>query len=175
METTTISRRYKIWIALATVHLILVALGASHSFPSGPNLILSTIGYYGRFSGADSGYGFFAPAVGTSLSATFEITDATGKTRIEPVDRGSSREATLRINNIIGQIWRTDDKKVHRSLAASWAGKAFARYPDAEKVAVRLETYYLPSTEEYKAGKRPAWMPYYEAKFVHKSKSKGKS
>lgn len=167
------SRRQKLLSGLVFLHLILVAMGASQRPPL-PGRAGVLIDYYGSLSGASSGYGFFAPRVGSQLRGRFDIYDDRGKIGTQSLERGENREADLRVGNILGWFWLDSrNRPLQRSLAASWAGKAFARNPDAVKVGVRLESYYLPIMEKYRAGERPYWKPYYEAKFVRRPPSAG--
>lgn len=166
-----VQRKKKVLVlGIAFSHLILVAIGASqlNLWPHESGLGRS-LDYYGALSGAGSGYGFFAPGVGSQLRGSFDIVDGQGGVTPNAIEAGASHEGALRIGNLLGWFWRdTADRKLQRSLAASWAGKMFARHPEAEQVVVRLETYHLPSMKGYRSGKRPHWVPYYEAKFVHK-------
>ncbi|WP_433935238.1 hypothetical protein AB3662_11100 [Sorangium cellulosum] len=65
--------------------------------------------------------------------------------------------------------WDEQDPAARRSLIASWVAKVFAKHPEAESVAVRLESYDLPSMAEYRAGKQPRWYVEYQAKFKMKA------
>jgi hypothetical protein len=155
-------------LGLALGHLILVALGAGSVSlrPLGP--VGSMLDGYGALSGASSGYGFFAPGVNGQLVAHFDVVDAEGRRTAAALETGSSHEADLRVGNIIDQFWHEDDAPgLERVLAASLAGKIFARHPEAREVAVRLEHFEPVSMEAYRGGARPAEIPIYEATFVH--------
>lgn len=156
------------------IHLIFVCFGATQLRPWGRwEKISAVLDYYGTLSGANSGYGFFAPRVGSQLQAVFEITDSSGKSQTVSLTDGLNREASLRVRKLIDWYWNDENNKnLQRSLAASWAGKMFARYPSSASVTVRLETYHLPSMGEYKEGKRPHWRPIYRAKFERQIKRK---
>jgi hypothetical protein len=155
-------------LGLGAGHLILVALGAGSVSlrPLGPpGRILDG---YSALSGAASTYGFFSPGVDGQLIAHFEVVDAQGRSRDATLETGSSHEADLRVGNIIDQFWHEDDTPgLERVLAASLAGKIFARHPEAREVAVRLEHFEPVSMEAFRGGARPERVPLYEAKFVH--------
>src|SRR5688572_19792538 len=105
-----IPRRYFVWMGIALVHLALVSLGAGQRFPKPNNSFLQGLAYYGNLSGADAGYGFFAPSVGSTLKATVEITKVSGE-KAHEVLGSAQREVSLRLGNIIGQFWHTNGDK----------------------------------------------------------------
>jgi hypothetical protein len=162
--------RRSTWAVLAAVHLCLVIWGATQFRLPPDNPLMRAFDIYGTLSGANTGYGFFAPEIGSELRARFEIEDSAGRTFTDTLQRGVNRETALRINNIIGTITERMEKPAERRrLAASWAGKMFARHPDARQVAVILESYDLPSLERYRAGDRTGWSPFYRAVFSRRS------
>jgi hypothetical protein len=159
-------------IAVAVVHLVLVAFGAAHGRFEGLGWVGKPLGWYAALSGADSEYGFFAPGVGSQLRADFEITGADGRQVSEELIPNLDREVSLRVGNIIGIFWdEIDDEQSRRSIAASWAGTVLARHPGARQVKVVLRAYDLPSMAEYRSGERPQWTPFYQAVFVRRAKS----
>jgi hypothetical protein len=167
-------RRRTLWLAAAAGHLCLVTLGASTFSLRELGLPGRVLDEYGALSGANSGYGFFAPGVTSQLGARFDVIDAEGRTTSASLADGESHEADLRVGNIIDQFSHIDDDEdeesadhVRRSLAASLAGKMFARHPEASAVVVRLELFTPVSMDAWRGGERPRWMPHYSAKFVH--------
>jgi hypothetical protein len=160
-------RRSRLVIAAVVVQLCFAAAGAMElDFDHAP----TPIARYGALSGTDSAYGFFAPSVGTQLQVTFELTDAAGKTTTDILTTGVSKEADLRIGDMVAIFWM-DDQDLKRSIAASWAGRMLARHPDAVRVVVHLDAYDLPTMAGYREGKRPEWGPYYEAEFVRRART----
>src|SRR5262245_50482339 len=118
------NRRQKTWAVLAAIHLLLVTVGATQLRPRQPGLLLHAFDLYGALSGANTGYGFFAPQIGSELRARFLIAHADGTTTEDTLQRGVTREAALRIGNIVGLIsQRIGDATARRLLAASEAGK----------------------------------------------------
>lgn len=161
----------KIGLAVASVHLLIVFIGAADFHPwSRLGRVGRSVEYYGNLSGASSGYGFFAPGVGSQLRARFVANEKQSSIAETSLETGRSHESDIRIGNIVGWFWNDQtDINLKRSLAASWAGKIFGRYPTADNVVVHLDTYELVSMEEYADGKRSYWKPFYQAKFLRKA------
>ncbi|WP_437285768.1 hypothetical protein [Sorangium sp. So ce406] len=150
----------------AAAHLGCVLLGALHVDPQGAGRLGRVIAYHSALSGADSGYNFFAPSVGALPWARFQVTDARGRVNADALESGANHEADLRVRSLVSLFLTEEDESLRRALAASLAGKVLARYPGAASVVVRLEICDLPSMEEYRDGKRPAWNLIYRAKLV---------
>ncbi|WP_437577701.1 hypothetical protein [Sorangium sp. So ce887] len=163
-------RRAIVLLAAAVAHLVVVCLGALHVYIGDEGWARRAVKVYGLLSGADSGYSFFAPGVGTTLAASFQVNGANGEIAADVLETGVSREADIRVRNIIGMFSLEEDERVRRSLVASWAGKVLARHPDADGVVVQLDTFELPSMAEYREGKTTGWTLNYRAKFVHHAK-----
>lgn len=151
-------------------HLSFVVLGALSLDPwSKLGKIGMILTFYGEATGASSGYGFFAPGVGSQLRSKFFTESFNGITAEALLANPLNRESDLRLGNLVGWFWNDRaDRKIQRSLAASWAGKIFGDDPGARTVTVRLESYYLPSMKQYREGQRPDWRFFYEAKFLKK-------
>lgn len=162
--------RARLLLGVAAVHLVCVALGALQVDLQSAGWLGRGLAYYGALSGADSGYNFFAPAVNALPWARFQITDAGGAARADVLESGANHEADLRARSILSLFLIVDDEALRRSLVASWAGKMFARHPDAESVVVRIEICDLPSMRQYRDGERPSWDLLYQAKLVPKSR-----
>ena len=157
-------RRPRLVIAAAVVQLGFAAAGAMElDFDHAPFVIAE----YGALSGTDSSYGFFAPSVGTQLRVTFVLTDAAGNTTTDVLTTGVSKEADLRIGDMVAIFWM-DDQDLKRGMAGSWAGRMLARHPESTRVVVHLDAYDLPTMAGYSEGKRPEWDPYYEAVFARR-------
>ncbi len=153
-------------LAAAAAHLGCVLLGALHVDLQRAGRLGRGVAYYGALSGADSSYNFFAPSVGALPWARFQVTDARGRRIDDVLESGANPEAQLRIRSLVALFVTEEDASMRRSLAASWAGKVLARYPGAESVVARVEICDLPSMQEYRDDKRPAWNLIYEAKLV---------
>jgi len=136
-----------------------------------PDQVSRTISVYSAYTGADGQFEFFAPDVGTQLRAQFDVMGNNGQITTHTLEKKNNSEADLRVGNMINVFWAQGfDQKVQRSIAASWAGKMFGRYPFAKEVVVRIQEYHLPSMDEFKRGNRPYWKDYYIAKFSTTSK-----
>jgi hypothetical protein len=154
-------------LAAAAGHLgLVVVLGAFQADLGCGRWLADALASYGTLSGADSGYAFFAPAVASPPSATFEIVDATGAVVTDGLKPGTSSEADLRAGNIVGRFWVQGDPALKRSIAASWAGKMFARHPGAVSVVVRVEECEVASIHAYRQGDGFMCRWHYQAKFV---------
>jgi hypothetical protein len=161
------SRRARVWLALALVHLVLVAGGAAHFGFWNYGVVGRALDTYGLVSGAASSYPFFAPVVGTSIRARFQLFD--GKDFLIATDdlvNGATRETNLRLSNIVEMIDHDiSNDGTRRLLASSWAGKIFARHPQATKLKLFVETFDLPTMQEYRQGTRYDWQAIYTANF----------
>lgn len=157
-------------VAAAAAHLGCVVLGALRVDPQVAGVLGGVITYHGALSGAGSAYNFFAPAVSALPWARFQVTDANGAAHAEVLESGANPEADLRVRSILSLFLQAEDEALRRSLVASWAGKMFARHPGAESVVVRLEICDLPSMQQYREGRRPAWDLLYQAKLVPQSR-----
>jgi len=162
-----------LWASLATSYLVLAAFGASQiHLPTArwlPRTFERVFRAYGVLSGGNVSFNYFAPGVGSELRVRFEILGADGRRVSVQWPGAVSREASLKINNIVGLFANTvGDEKLRRNLAASWAGKVFERHPGARKVTVLIESYDLPVMQRWQRGDRTSWKHYYKVSFVRK-------
>ena len=162
-----LSGKQRSLLVFVVLHLSLVVAGASSVYWFDKfGWLGQGLGLYSLLSGANSGYGFFSPGVDSQLRARFEVIDESGNLKEVLLVENHNRESELKVGNIITQFWQTNtDTKLRRVLSASWAGKVFARHPEAREVVVYVERYNLVSSEEYRSGKRPAWTLVYRGKF----------
>lgn len=159
-----------VWLGFALTQLLLVIVGANQ-WVNWEKLgkLGAGLSFYSDMTGASSGYGFFAPGVGSQLRAKFEVFQEGVPPQEVLLETGHSQESDLRVGNIVGWFWREDSTRdLKRAMAASWAGKMFGRFPKADQVVVRVESYELVSMKEYREGKRPGWKPFYRATFEHR-------
>lgn len=166
--------RHKFLIVFGIGHILLVACGAA-SLLKGPtkNPVEDAARAYSKLSGADNGYGFFAPNVGAQFRTVFIMKDAEGREWKQDLKLGSSSEANLRFTGISSQLADLPPRARHR-LLMSFAAMMFGRNPEATTVTVRLELYGFdrsreetdyPTMAEYRAGVRPEWLPVLDATF----------
>lgn len=162
--------RYRacLWTLLGVAHLVVVVCGACACLPERSSAPLAHMfRSYARLSGADSDYGFFAPAVGEAQRANFLLQDARGSTWSDSIDQAKSPEARLRLINIVEHPFMSgaaEELPVWRQqLLKSWAAKMFSRHPRAVSLTVVVEAYDVPTMAECRAGQAPSWNVVYEA------------
>lgn len=152
---------------LAAAHLVVVALGAAGLLVGpGGTLAGHAVRWYGAMTGADAGYSYFAPGVGSELRLRFVLADGRGREWEDELTAGQNQEVRLRIGSMTGLFPAARAAEAFRhDLAASWAAAMLGRHPDAVQVGVRIEGYEVPSMAEYRAGWRPRWVLLYAATF----------
>jgi hypothetical protein len=156
--------RLKLLAGLALAHLALVGCGAFGGMdllkqaPGGQLLHLCT-----TLSGAQTNYGFFAPAVAGTNRARFVITEGEGLDREVRPDDAPNYEVRVRTASLLHLFLVPE---LRDPFAASWAAQVFGRHPQAHAVTVRVEEYVLPTLKEYRDGQRPRWQPIYDATFA---------
>jgi hypothetical protein len=160
----------KIALILSIIHLGLVICGAAHLHFGRFGHLGHWIDRYAQISGAGASYPFFAPVIGTTIRAQFDLYDWQHRgLGTDDLVSGLSRESELRIYNVIQMIDEDlfNDENRHM-LASSWAGKILARHPEADSVKLRVEVFDLPSMAEFRQGIRWDWEPIYRATFIRK-------
>ena len=159
------------WLLILTgLHLGVVLLGAL-GFPLwslGP--LGPVIEGYTGLSGAGSSYGFFAPEVGEGIRARFDLYDRSGRRfATDQLERGPTREADLRVGNIVESIPRyAEDDRTRARMLAAWSGKILARHRQATNVVVTVESIDVPTIDDYRKGVRYDWKGYLRSRFVRK-------
>lgn len=156
-------RRQRIWLGIALLHLFLVVCGAA-GWPlfSSDSTAGKTLRAYGSLSGADNGYGFFAPGVAAQLRPRFQLEDQAGNVWEDTLEATLSHEASLRLGGAIGMAAYPD---LRPDLAASWAATMLGRHPSAVRVTVIIEIMYLPTMEQTKVGEAVEWLQLFEGTF----------
>lgn len=171
--------RHKLLLAFAGLHLILVGLGAAGIVvPPSRNALVDTAALYSTASGADSGYGFFAPGVAAQVRTKYFMMDKDGAIWSGDLNVANNSEANLRFTNASSMLMTVQGDyhkfNIYKSLAAMMARKN----PQAEYVEVELQIYAIdrsaqetdfPTMEEYRNGKRPQWLPVTESLVFHRS------
>jgi hypothetical protein len=145
-------------------HLALVACGAARVSIPGRSAAGRAVNAYAALSGADNAYGFFAPSVAADVRAVLVTTDRAGRARASVLGFSDSTEADFRLATAVGLFPRAS-APLRRALAASWAGSLLGADPGSESVLVRVEYQDLPTMRDYRAGRRPSWVPLYEGTF----------
>ncbi len=159
--------RSALLLTAAACHLGLVAAGGLDVCPWEWGAVGRVLTYYSAVSGAGEGYSFYAPSVRAAPDVNFTIVDRDGRRVDDTLRTGVTREADLRMQDLIDVFHhrRTDDA-VRRQLAASWAAEMFARYPGAELVLVDVGHSRMPAMAELRAGAAPGWTSEFRAKVV---------
>lgn len=167
--------RHKLLLAYAGVHLILVACGAAGISPlPRTSFAGDTLALYSAASGADNGYGFFAPGVGAQVRTRFVLADKHGQTWTEDLQLGGTTEANLRFTGI-SNLLPSMPEQARFAILRSMAGTMLGKYPNAESVTVQIDLYGFdrsetesdyPTMKEYRDGVRPQWLPMSEITFT---------
>lgn len=146
--------RYALGISAVLVHLVLVGFGAADAVPvSEDHLTGRLIETYRAFTGADNGYGFFAPGVAAERRVVLHVFN--GRDWLD-VDEGfAGRESSFRLTTMTGLF---GEEVLREPLAASWAARALGAVPGASVVLVEVEVYWIPRMAEYRRGERPRWI-----------------
>jgi hypothetical protein len=156
-------------IVLASAHLLLVAGGAARLLPRlGDSAPVKALQWYGTMSGADAGYNFFAPRVGSQIRVVFTLTDREGRTWKDALEGDTNQEVRLRLGSLSSLFpmgFECEGEALRHDLCASWAATVLSRHPDAEEAEVRVEKYEVPPMAEYRAGSRPRWQPVHATVF----------
>lgn len=162
----------KRWLLVAAFgcHLAVVAAGAAQLIGRLQGPVRRGLRFYDALSGAGDAYSFFAPSVGPQFRARFTLSTPQGARSEETLETGKSREVSLRLGNLTGEIYvvaRRDD--LRRAFLGALAANRFGAHPDANLVQVNIEEWVMPTMAKYRLGARPAWRSLYEATFVRAS------
>lgn len=171
--------KHKLLTALAGFHLILIVLGAMHLHFGQSTSALGQAGYwYGTMTGAGSSHGFFAPGLTAPVRIMFQMYDAEGQEWTDTIAFGSTSESNVRLKNI--SVNPPDLEAAHNDpMMKSLAGTMFGKHPEAVLVVVQFQYYVLeksdpnaeddfPTMEEWRAGKRPEWVTFYQLPYQRK-------
>jgi hypothetical protein len=134
------------------LHLALVLCGAAHVTllppDSPPGLALAT---YRAYTGSDNAYGFFAPGVASEWRGHFDVC-RNGHCTEADLAHGNA-EAGVLLSTLQGMLARD----VRDVFAASLAASQFARAPDATTIVVRVQLYFVPTMQQFRAGQIAQW------------------
>jgi len=154
-------------LTAAACHLGLVVAGGLGVCPWAWGAVGPALTYYSALSGAGSGYSFYAPSVRPAPHATFTVIDRDGRSVVDTLQTGVTREADLRMQDLIDVAYhRRADRAVRHQLAASWAAEMFTRHPDAERVQVEVGHRRMPPMAALRAGATPGWRSVFRAQVV---------
>lgn len=154
-------------LTAALGHLTLVVLGALDVclWELGPPGKLAVV--YSALSGADSGYGFFAPKVAAPRTARFTLVDEAGQVTVDTLPPRITREADIRVEDLV-EVFdnRRSDNEIRAELAAIWAAAMFKRHPEAVSITVDMGSWRVPSMAQTREGKPWRWKSIYRARVV---------
>jgi hypothetical protein len=156
------NRKPLIWSLIAACHLGLVVCGAARVNLADVPGVGPALQLYGSLSGAENGYGFFAPGVCSQVRPRFTLTDGR-RVWTDRLEAGMSHEAELRVGSGLSlssypELWDY--------LGASWSATLLGRNPGADQVLVTIEAHDVPSMAEYRNGVRPSWITLYQGVFT---------
>lgn len=120
---------------------------------SWPKPLRCVVATYLNAAGIEAGYGYFAPNVPETYALIFECRYRDGRVDyITPLVW--SKEAQLRLTNLIEQIGRTDSARSREELITLLARSTWQRRRDAVALRAFLGSIAPPSVAEFQAGKR---------------------
>jgi hypothetical protein len=159
-----VTRREKLAALWVVLHLLLVLLGALEALPlpRRPESPLHWLAAYTEYTGAGNDYSFFSPAVGSQVRARLLRSDASGRTQ-EIHLTTPNREVNFRIGCMLLASMKLEEMRA--PMARSWASLVLGADTDAAKVEVVVETYHVPSMDDYRAGQRGGWQEIYRGEF----------
>lgn len=156
--------KHKIYYVLAAVHLLMVALFASHiaewANPHAP--ALSVASKLGDYTGSNNIFSFFAPALSDQPYVVFAIKDSNGREQLVDL-KGSSSDFANRINNVYGYLTLDEARPV---FSASLARFVARQYPAAAKIRVAMVVQQIPDMNQYRNGERCRWRFWFHRDFA---------
>ncbi|MEO8765523.1 MAG: hypothetical protein ABI416_14590 [Ginsengibacter sp.] len=147
--------KHKLYFSLATLHLVLIGLFASHlgEWGRAEHPVMKAVSCLGDYTGSNNIFSFFAPGLSDQPYVVYATKDATGKERVLDL-KGNSPDFTNRINNIYGYLTLEEGRSV---FSASLAQFVLQRYPSADKIRVAMVVQKIPTMDEFRDGKRSQW------------------
>ena len=120
------------------------------------NAVRETLNTYVQLAGIETGYGYFAPNVPAGYRLVFELHYPDGGVEYElpPV---RSAAAGLRIAGLLDSIGRTPYDALREILVKTLAQSVWREHPDLESLRAILGSITLPTTREFKEGKRESY------------------
>ncbi len=156
--------KHKLYFVLAAVHMLMIALYATHFADWGNtgNAATKTLATVGSYTGSNNIFSFFAPGLSDQPYVVYAVKfkDSTEKL----IDlKGSSPDFTNRVNNIYGYLTLPEARQV---LSASLAQSMLQRYPNAAKIRVAMVVQQIPDIYAYKNGERNIWRFWFQNDFA---------
>lgn len=159
--------KHKILYALAIVHLLMVAMYASHYAEWGKmnHPIAKAVSTVGNYTGSNNIFSFFAPALSDQPYVVYAIKDTLQKEHVIDLT-GRSLDFTNRVNNIYGYLTIPEARSI---LSASLGRFILDKYPSAEKIRVAMVVQQIPDMNEFRSGKRCQWRFWFHRDFQRDS------
>ena len=159
--------KHKILYSLAFVHILMVALFASHFAEWGKMnnpvaKVASTVGSYTR---SNNIFSFFAPALSDQPYVVYAIKDTLNKEKVIDLT-GKSLDFTNRVNNIYGYLTIPEARSI---ISASLGRFILDQYPSAEKIRVAMVVQQIPDMNEFRKGERCQWRFWFHRDFQRDS------
>ena len=146
----------RIAIAAAAIHLSIAAFFSTH-WPVErilPDFLERPLKLYGLYTGAQTRFNFFAPAVATQARARFILHGRDGTTRTDELLTPSA-EANQRLAMMFTFYGVPQTRPF---LARAWAVHMLTRHPEAVAVEVSVEALDIPALPQVKAGRAARWI-----------------
>ncbi len=160
-------------------HMVLVALGMAHIGVLPTTTIPGkALRVYTGVSGADKGYGFFAPGVRHQERAVFLMTDAEGRQWKGDLGLGNPRKPTCVWGARRTYCARSTMKRLSISCVP-WRPRCFSDIRQAQTIKVQVQAYGIklpgatngvpaidfPTMAEFRSGKQPGGIDLYSLTF----------
>ena len=147
--------KHKICYGLALLHMVMVALFASHfsEWCKTGHSVMKTATTFGDYSGSNNIFSCFAPGLSDQPYVVYAIKDTAGKEHVIDL-KGNSPDFTNRINNIYGYLTLKEGRSI---FSASLAQFVMNRYPSSNKIRVAMVVQQIPDMNEFRNGKRCQW------------------
>lgn len=136
---------------------------------------LSSITQYAQFSGAETGYGFFAPQVGSQYISTFEFYDEKGKLLSRTNAPGLEKnESFIRYSSYLdlyqdmllaeGNKTASDvlDIRYAKAILYSMAERLIKKNPEAKSIKASIHLYKTPLLKNYSREQDVQFIPIHE-------------
>ena len=156
--------KHKICYGLALLHLLMIALFASHvaEWGNGGSPALKIAGRIGDYTGSNNIFSFFAPALSDQPYVVYAIKDTSGREQMIDL-KGSSPDFANRINNVYGYLTLPEGRSL---FSASLARFVWHQYPAAEKIRVAMVVQQIPDMDRYRSGERCRWRFWFHRDFT---------
>ena len=161
------TRSHKIYFGLAGLHLVMIALFASHfaQWGKADSPIWKVLSTAGNYTGSNNIFSFFAPALSDQPYVVYAVKDTLQKEHIIDL-KGKSPDFSKRMNNIYGYMTIAEARPV---IAAGLARFVLNLYPASEKIRIAMVIQQIPGMKEYSNGKRCQWHFWFHRDFQRDS------